>query len=54
MPGAFIIFYGTYFAVNAEVEFFVAGSNCHLGVGLRIITCAWLEHNVSVVFEATN
>jgi len=39
--------------VDAEVEFIVAGSNRHLGVGMRIIGCARFEDDVAVVFEST-
>ena len=40
--------------MDAEVEFLVAGSNRHLGVRMRIIRCAWFEHNVSIELESTN
>ena len=39
--------------MDAEVEFLVAGSNRHLGVGLWIVSHARLEDNVPVIFEST-
>ena len=43
-----------YLVVDTEVEFLVAGSNRHVGVGIRVISCAWFEDDVAVVLETTN
>ena len=41
----------TYFVVDAEVELLVAGSNRHFGIRIWIISSAWFEDDVAVVFE---
>jgi len=43
----------TYFVVDAEIEFLIAGSNCHLCIRIWIISCARFEHKVAVVFETS-